>query len=96
MPADRPVWLRGLLKLERAIGQPLEAAIQSDRFLAGITLLTHLRSGTVRSLDAFSSKGLHAMNLPAYSDLRRLRDQLARLDRELRGVAKQLEDRESV
>ena len=51
MSAGKPLWLRAVLKVERAVG--------------------------------VSRRGLHLLNLPAGTDVRRVREQLSRLERRL-------------
>ena len=41
-----------------------------------------------------SKRGLHLLNLPAGTDIRRVREQLARMDRRLLQISKELEQLE--
>jgi hypothetical protein len=47
-----------------------------------------------RSVEELSEQWLHRFNMPAASDVRRLREQLGRVERQLNRVAKDLADRE--
>src|SRR5215831_16031192 len=95
MPAEQPLWLRTVLRAERAMGAPVEAAVRSDTYfdlLAGV----HRTGARLFGLaETMSQEWLHLWNLPAGSDVRRLREQLARVERRLGEIAKELEDRET-
>ena len=91
MPADLPLWLKFVLRLERAVGGPVEAAVHSDTYF---DVVTELNRGTRRLTDAVESvskRGLHLLNLPAGTDIKKLREQLARMDRQLVQLTKELE-----
>jgi hypothetical protein len=87
-------WLKLVLRLERAIGSPVETAVHSDAYF---DVVAELNRGTRRLTDALegaSKRGLHLLNLPAGTDIRRLREQLARMDRRLLQISKELEQLE--
>ena len=87
-------WLKLVLRLERAIAAPVEAAVHSDAYF---DVVAELNRGTRRLTDAaesVSKRGLHLLNLPAGTDIRRVREQLARMDRRLLQISKELEQLE--
>jgi hypothetical protein len=87
-------WLKLVLRLERAIGSPVETAVHSDAYF---DVVAELNRGTRRLTDALegvSKRGLHLLNLPAGTDIRRLREQLSRMDRRLLQISKELEQLE--
>jgi hypothetical protein len=87
-------WLKLVLRAERAIGAPIETAVHSDAYF---DLVAELNRGTRRLTDAvesISKRGLHLLNVPAGTDVRRLREQLARMDRRLLQISKELEQLE--
>ena len=87
-------WLKLVLRLERAIAAPVEAAVHSDAYF---DVVAELNRGTRRLTDAaesVSKRGLHLLNLPAGTDIRRVREQLARMDRRLVQMSKELEQLE--
>lgn len=91
MAASQPLWLKLVLRVERAVGGPVETAVHSDTYF---DVVTELRRGTRRLTDAVegvSKRGLHLLNLPAGTDIRRVREQLARMDRRLLEISKELE-----
>jgi hypothetical protein len=77
--------------VERALGSRVEAAVHSDAYF---DVVAELNRGTRRLTGAaenVSKRGLHLLNLPAGTDIRRLREQLARMDRRLLQISKELE-----
>jgi hypothetical protein len=87
-----PLWLRAVHRLERTIGEPLEAALHSDTYFDLITEMLRVKARTGRSLEAVSRRTLHLLNLPAGTDIRRVREQLARVERRLADLSKELDD----
>jgi hypothetical protein len=83
MPANQPLWLRAVLRLERAIGQPVESAVRSDTYFDVVSKTTHVRRKVAGAAEGVSRRCLHLVNLPAGSDIRRMRQQLARMERRL-------------
>ena len=83
MPANQPLWLRAVLRLERAIGEPIESAVRSDTYFDVISATTRVRHKVVGTAEGVSKRALHLLNLPAGSDIRGMRQQLARMERRL-------------
>jgi hypothetical protein len=80
--------------VERVVGGPVETAVHSNAYF---DVVTEVRRGTRRLTDAVegvSKRGLHLLNLPAGTDIRRVREQLARMDRRLLEISKELEQLE--
>lgn len=88
---DRPLLWRAFDAAERAVAPRLEGAVRSREFLDALGLATRARARVQRELEARSRRLWHALNLPAGSDVNRLRRQVADLDRELRQVNAALE-----
>jgi hypothetical protein len=83
MPANQPLWLRAVIRLERAIGEPIESAVRSDAYFDVISATTRVRRKVSGTAEGVSRRCLHLLNLPAGSDIRRMRQQLARMERRL-------------
>jgi hypothetical protein len=83
MPANQPLWLRVVLKVERTVGEPIEAAVRSDTYFDLVSTTTRVRRKVGGAAEGMSRRCLHLLNLPAGSDIRRLRQQLARMERRL-------------
>jgi hypothetical protein len=78
-------------RFERAVGGPLESLLHSDEYFDLVTEVHRLRARTGQTLEGVSRRMLHLLNLPAGSDIRRVRQQLARVERQL---AELTEDRD--
>ncbi len=83
MPANNPLWLRVVLRVERAIGEPIESAVRSDKYFDLVTKTTRVRRTVGGAAEGVSRRCLHLLNLPAGSDIRNMRQQLARMERRL-------------
>jgi hypothetical protein len=83
MPANQPLWLRVVLKVERTVGEPIEAAVRSDTYFDLVSTTTRVRRKVGGAAEGVSRRCLHLLNLPAGSDIRRVRQQLARMERRL-------------
>jgi hypothetical protein len=83
VPANQPLWLRAVLRLERAIGEPIESAVRSDTYFDVISTTTRVRRKVLGTVEDVSKRALHLLNLPAGSDIRGMRQQLARMERRL-------------
>jgi hypothetical protein len=91
MAAEQPLWLQLVLRFERAIGVPVENAVRSDRYFDLLTHANRTRARLAEVAEGWSQEWLHLLNLPAGSDVRRLHEQLARVERRLGQLAKDLE-----
>ena len=94
-PRRAPLWLRAVHRLERTIGEPLESALHSDTYFDLITEVLRVEARTSRTLEGVSRRMLHLLNLPAGSDIRRVREQLGRVERRLAALSKELDDARS-
>jgi hypothetical protein len=83
MPANQPLWLRVVLRVERTIGEPIESAVRSDTYFDLISTTTRVRRKVTGTAEGVSRRCLHLLNLPAGSDIRGMRQQLARMERRL-------------
>ena len=89
-----PSWLEWIQKWERAIGEPVEQFVRSDAYFDAMTQMNRARARVRRKFEDASEEWLHLFNLPAATDVRRLREQLSRLERQVNRIAKDLADRE--
>jgi len=92
MPANQPLWLRVVLKVERAIGEPVESAVRSDHYFELISTTTRVRRKAQGAAEGVSRRCLHTLNLPAGSDIRNMRQQLARMERRLNQLSDEIAD----
>jgi hypothetical protein len=92
MAPTQPRWLQLVQRLERAIGAPVESAVRSDGYFDALAQAHRLRTRLTGYVETLQQEWLHLFNLPAGTDVRRLREQLARMERELARIAKELEE----
>ena len=83
MSSGPPLWLQAVHRLERAIGVPVEAAVHSDTYFDVVTQANRARARAIGAVEGVSRRCLHLVNLPAGTDLRRVREQLSRIERRL-------------
>jgi hypothetical protein len=92
---NQPFLRRAFDRAERAIGKPLEDAVESSKFtdvyLARKRVGRTLRSALDRPTGAF----LHFINIPARSDVRRVNRQIAALTEELRSLSARLDEQQA-
>jgi len=91
--ARAPRWLQTVHRMERAVGGPLECVLHSDAYFDLVADATRARALAGRTLEGLSRRWLHLFNLPAGSDIRRLREQQARMERRLAVLTRELEER---
>ncbi len=94
MPANQPLWLRVVLRVERAIGEPVESAVRSDLYFDLISTTTRVRRKAQGAAEGVSRRCLHMLNLPAGSDIRNVRQQLARMERRLNQLSDEVAEQE--
>jgi hypothetical protein len=89
---SQPLWLELVQRLERTIGTPLEAALRSDAYFDWVAQLNRTQARLSAHAENLAEQWLHAFNLPAATDIRRLREQLSRVERELIAIGKAVAD----
>jgi hypothetical protein len=83
MSSNKPLWLRTVLRVERAVGAPVESAVRSDAYFGTMATIGRVRRKAIDTVEGVSRRGLHLFNLPAGTDVRRMREQLSRMERRL-------------
>lgn len=81
--------VRVFRRAERVVGRPLERAVQSDAAIDGMIRMAALQGDVQRRLERAQRAYLHVFNLPALSDLRRLSQQMAYLERRVRELSRE-------
>ena len=94
MSQDQPRWLQMIYRLERAVGTQVEAFVTSDAYFDLLAQATKTQRRLMNATESLSREWLHLWNIPASSDVRRLREQLSRVERTLADVAKEVADRD--
>jgi hypothetical protein len=90
MPANQPLWLTAVQRLERLIGEPVEAAVRTDTYFDAVTTINRARRKTIGLVEGVSKRAWHMVNLPAGTDVRRMREQLARMERRLNQLGEEV------
>jgi uncharacterized membrane protein YccC len=88
--AAKPLWRQLFDAVDHRLAGPLESGARSDAFGDLFALTWRLSHRIERDLERRSRRVLHLLNLPTASDVQRLAEQVAALQREVR----ELEDRE--
>ena len=94
MAEEKPFWLKTIIRLERAVGERVEAAVRSDSYFDVVTQMNRARARMTGVAEGVSREWLHLWNLPANTDIRNLREQLARMERRLNALRKEVADLE--
>ena len=92
MANEQPLWLQMVYRLERAVGTPVEKAVRSDTYFDLIAQANRARGRMMSTVHELQREWLHAFNVPAASDVRGVREQLARVARRLNELSKELGD----
>ena len=87
-------WLEWIQRWERTIGEPVESFVRSDAYFDLMTQFNRARSQATHTFEGLWEQWLHLFNMPAATDVRKVREQLSRLERQVNRIAKDLEDRE--
>ena len=90
MSGGQPLWLKLVCRLERAVGEPLESVLHSDAYFDAMAQAVRMRAWTIGAVEAVSRRGLHLLNMPAGTDVRRVRAQLGRMERRLNELGDEL------
>ena len=92
MSPDAPVaWRRFFDTVERGVGPPLERGATSSQFATGASIVGQLRRSVGRGMDAAGSWALHQLAMPSHADVRALQRQLAKVERELGALRRDLD-----
>ena len=78
--------------MERAAAPRVEELVKSDQFSDAMIVITRLRAEVARQSERAMRRALHFWNLPAASDIKRVSEQVASLERRMRELSKRLED----
>ncbi|GAA4398415.1 hypothetical protein [Tsukamurella soli] len=81
--------------VERAVTPRVEAAVRSDELAEASKAVVKVRRAIGSRIDGVNAGLLHLVNIPAASDIRRLRRQLGEMDFELRQLRMELAARDA-
>ena len=93
--AQPPLWRRLYDSAERAVAPRLESVVRTEQFAQGAALAGRAQATARTQVAAVSARMWHLVNLPAGTDIDRLRTQIGALDREVRRLALRLEQQQA-
>jgi len=91
MATGKPLWRQAFDSMERRVAGPTETAVRSDLFNDAVALTFRVQRRLGREVERRSRRALHSINLPAASDIKRVSDQVATLERQVRSLQRELE-----
>jgi hypothetical protein len=86
------LWRQAVGTLDTAITPAVERVAHDETFGLLVAVLHRTRRGAGSRIERASRHLLHALNLPAGSDVNRLLTQIASVERELRDLRKSIAD----
>jgi hypothetical protein len=86
-----PLWRQAFDAAERRVTPRLEQFVRTPGFAVGAAVVRRAQSTAESSFRDLTARAWHLVNLPAGSDVSRLRAQVGALDREVRRLSSQLE-----
>jgi hypothetical protein len=86
-----PRWRQAFDTAERAVAPRAESLVRSPGFALGAALVRRAQTLARSSARDLTARAWHLVNLPAGSDIGRLRAQIGALDRDVRRLGLQLE-----
>ncbi len=90
-PPSSPLWRRAYDTVDKAVTPKAEEFVRTDTFAVGAALVQRTSSLARGAARGLSARAWHLLNLPAGSDVSRLRYQVGALDREVRRLTIALE-----
>jgi hypothetical protein len=90
---QQPWWWPAFVSVERAIGTRLETATRTDEFADLLARWSRIDAGLRRRYLRATADTLHRANLPAWSDVLTLAEQLTALERRVADLTLELERR---
>ena len=90
--SSKPLWLKAVHKVERAVGGPIEAAVKTDTYFDIVTKATRVTGKVKRKVSSTSTRVLHVVNLPAGTDMQGMREQLSRMERRINRLTEEVAD----
>jgi hypothetical protein len=87
---SQPLWLRVVHRVERAIGEPIEAAVRTDTYFDVVAHAMRAHARAIGAAEGVSRRCLHLVNLPASTDVRGMREQLARMERRIASLGDEI------
>jgi hypothetical protein len=88
---EPPLWRQAYDAAERRVTPHADRLVRTPSFAVGTAVLRRAQALARSSAEGVTARAWHLLNLPAGSDVSRLRTQIGALDREVRRLTVQLE-----
>lgn len=88
---DTPPWRQGFDAVERQLSPVLEGLVQSEQFAVAVGLAARVQRAMQDQASRSTRRVLHALNLPAGTDVTRILNELGQLKRQVRELSSQLD-----
>jgi hypothetical protein len=89
---ETPSWRQGFDTVERQVSPVLEGLVQSESFAVAMGLAARARRAMEDQASRSTRRVLHALNLPAGTDVTRILNELGQLKRQVRDLSAQLDE----
>ena len=90
--SGKPLWRQVVDGLDRAVAPALDSVIRRSGFAQVAKHVVGTRRAVQRQIESQTRHVLHAVNLPAATDIRRLQVQLTSLEADMRRLAQDVDD----
>jgi hypothetical protein len=92
MAEERPLWRQAFDAFEQSVGPRLEEFVRTDQFADMASSFARAQTDMQRRAEEALTQMWHFWNIPAGSDVKRLSEQVASLERRVRELTKLLEE----
>ena len=87
------LWVTGFRRVERAVAGPLERWVQSETAIDALVRAAVVQNEVQRQIERGLRSSLHLLNLPSLTDVRQIAQQMSYLDRQVRELGRETENR---
>jgi hypothetical protein len=88
---ETPTWRQGFDAVERQLSPVLEGLVQSEPFAVTVGLVARVQRAMQDQAMRSTRRALHALNLPAGTDVTRILNEIGQLKRQVRELSSQLD-----
>lgn len=89
-----PLWLEAVRRFERKIGVPVERLVRSDVYFETLATVRRTQAQMTELVAGLTNDWYRVLNMPTGSEVRRIHEQLSRLERQLEQLTRELRERE--
>ena len=89
---DTPAWKKAFDAVEKQAGPTLGKALSNPRVIEALTLTMAIERRAREDVAEFVRRQLHLVNLPAGTDVQKVSNQIANLERQIRQLNRRLDE----